>query len=303
MNKKLLLGGGVLAALLLMGGGKKSKGKATPSDGLGDLGDMAGPKGCKPGLEIDEEGKCDLPEDLEDVESKSKGQGKGGSKWGIIIYGTGEACTYEFTDKTGNKFWKDWASKSAKQWVEYGEDNPLEIAYQMLKQLSSCFADYPVKKDFENFFEYEQALKEWIDTHRDMWELMILIRNRIDLEFFGGQTTIEAEIQNGQINFGFGPGFDYVAFEGSIKPTLYTILAMETENPGSSYIGADKNDASTHVNTTVYMFTRLFPYLKLHKLNTDLVYKYNIGNSEFFEWLVGDPLDSIENQALDIEFP
>jgi len=301
MNRKLLIGG-ALAALLFMGSkkstGSKTSGSVTNDEGMGDLGDLAGPNGCKPGLVPNKEDRCVHPEDA-NKDTVPKG-GKGGSKYGLTITAD---CKFSFVDKTGDKFWNNWAKKVAKQWIDNGYDDPLYIAYEMLKQLSTCFAEYPLKKEFDDFVSYEYSLRDWINDHKEMWELIVLVRNRIDIDFFGGEITVEAEIKNNQLFLTYGPKFNNELFWESLKPTAYAILAMETDTPGSSYFGADKNDASTHINTVDYLFTRIFPYLKLDKSGKQIAYQYNIYDSDLYEWMAGDPIDNIEGEALNIEFP
>lgn len=303
MNKKLLIGG-ALAALLLIGNKKsssKTSGSSVDADDMGDLGDLAGPSGCKPGLEPNDKNICELPKDAESEGKGGQGKGgKGGSKYGLTITAD---CKFSFTDKTGDTFWDKWAKKVAKQWIDNGYEDPTFISYEMLKQLSPCFAEYPLKKEYDDFLSYEYALKDWIDDHKEMWELIVLVRNRIDLEFFGGEITVEAEIKNNKLILGYGPKFNNELFWESLKPTAYSILAMETESPGSSYFGADKDDASTQINTVDYLFTRIFPYLKLDKSGKQIAYQYGIPDTDLYQWIIGDPIDNIEGEALDIEFP
>lgn len=291
LNPKMIAIAGGIAALLFLGKGKKPSSSDSKnyvdSEDMGDYGEPVGPNGCKPGL-VEKDGICTLPEEGEEI-SKTNG-GKGGKIPSSTLVITKDCKSFKFGDKTGDAWWDKKGYKYAKQWVEKGYDDPLYIAFEMLKTSSSCFSEFPLKPEFNDYMSYEDALDEWISQHKEIWHLLWLIRNRIDINFFNGQTTVEVEIKNNKPVFSYGQGFDFPTFWEFIKPTLAYKLYM---------LGPDAQDPE--MNSTLYLLGRILPNLSDAELTKLSSTWYNEGGLYSQIWDLTS--DTLVGQSLDIEFP
>jgi len=293
-----LLGIGAVALLFAFGGGSKKKtkttsGEKTPDESeQGDLGEPVGPKGCKPGL-IEKDGIC-----VEDTKGSGTKGGTSGklSPSDLII----DCKSFKFGDTTGDSWWKNKGNKIANQWIKSGYTDPLYIAWEMLKTTGNCFKEYPVRDDFENWYDYQLARYEWINVNRPIWELLYSVRNRIDTVYFNGIETVTAEVKNNKFDITYGKGFSNVDLWDMLKPTAALVLSLENENPGVSLGLKDKDDSGRVMNATIYLFTILFPNFTVKEILT-LFAKKMIYNTELYDFLWDRIADELDGESLDID--
>lgn len=281
LDPKLLIVGAALAFLL---GGKKSSGKNAGSssnddkkdiseEDKSDKGDPVGPNGCKTGL-VEKDGYCVDPNDPNNGgkgNNGGSGSGKGGAAKAELTI-TKDCKSWSYGDKSGDAWWKAKGEPKAKQWIKAGYMEPLEIAYEMLKTTVNCFKDFPVREDFQNWYDYNLAKFEWINSNRPIWFLLYSVRNKIDLTQFNGVETVQT---GPDLKLKFGPGFNYDKFWNSIKPMALALLELTASEPKDELNTVDKalgikdinqGGYTTNImNITTYMFTIIFPNIPVNE--------------------------------------
>lgn len=281
LNPKLLIAGGILGYFLLGGKSKAAtSGNTTtnPSDKKdeekGDSGDPVGPNGCKVGL-VEKDGICVNPDDIkkEDLKNGGGGGNKPASSSDLII---GKDCkSWVFGDKTGDAWWKNKGLKVAQQWVNSGEFDPLTIAFKMIAKNSVCFKNFPLKETEISGYNLYTSRFDWINQNRELWKLIWSIRNRVDIQFFGGSTTITADPTKPAPTFGMlfgnkGSGFNMDAWWESIGPftaVLFQLAEQAKENQmgpiamalGLKDANTQKDFESSFVNVPLYVLSVIFP--------------------------------------------
>lgn len=314
LDPKLLIVGAALAFLL---SSKKSSGKSTsvsdgkkdiPEEDKNDKGEPVGPNGCKTGL-VEKDGYCVDPTDPNDNTNGTKGKTGGGGGGGgtntkaeLIM---GKDCkTWSYGDKTGDAWWKAKGKPNAQQWIKSGYSEPLQIAYEMLKASSACFKSFPVREEFPNWFEYNVAKFEWINSNRPFWFLLYSVRNKIDLTQFNGVETVQS---GSDLKLKFGPGFNYDKLWESLKPMALTLLQLieeagkNVQGPVAKVLGLkDSEDYSDRlVNIPTYLFTLIFPNIPVTewvtKLNKGMLYNIPLWKQ------LQESVNEYDGESIDLE--
>lgn len=286
-----------LIALFFLGGNKKSTSSTKKQteeekkEEQGDEGDPAGPNGCKPGLVV-KDGIC-TKESSEDDEDK-KGTV---SKSSLTI---GKDCKwFKFGDGTGESWWKNKGDKVAKQWIKSGETDLLTIAYSMLKGTGSiCFKSFPIRTEFDNWYDYEMAKFSWINKNREMWKLLYWLRNKIDLVNFNGLETVSGEIKNNKLAITFPKGFNANNFWETIKATSLALLQKEAKNPGS-VLGMYNDDMYRVSNVTTYILGMVLPNIPFETILT--FYKKGMLDNELYD-IIFDHINEYDGESIDLDF-
>lgn len=305
LDPKLIIGGAIVAAFLF-GGKKKSSiaSSTSPSDKTdektddkkGDVGEPVGPNGCKTGL-IEKDGICIDP--LDPKNNEKKNNGSGGSKPAASELIISKDCkSFQFGDKTGDSWWKNKGEKVAKQWVKSGELDPLIIAFKMISKTGSCFKDFPERESFENWFEFNKAKYNWIMLNRKPWELLYLVRNRVDSAEFNGMETVTADPTKFNLGLKFGKFFNYDKFWEILKPMAVTLLQEETYSPGS-VLGIQSDDSMRTYNVVTALFTIIFPNVPFDNL-MPYSKKSKIDDLDLFQQLQTS-IDEYDGQSIDLE--
>lgn len=293
VNTKLVLIGG--AALALLMGSKKSSSKTSGNsgsgsggsgsgsgndDGYGDIGEPAGPKGCKPGL-ILKNGVCTESGNGNGENNvggnggqNGNGVGGGGSLKSSDLYVSKDCKEYKFGDKTGDSWWKTKGKKTAQAWIEAQYSNPIVIAYEMLKgNKMSCpaISEFPIQEKFKTQFDLQIARMDWMIKYPIIWSLIYDIRNKIDKELMNGITYVTLTPNNGYPKtwkFTYGKGWNFEAFWQQIQPLAYAIQNTEAKNPGfimKKFGLAGPNQKFDHndsvSNAAIIIFRIIFPYI------------------------------------------
>ncbi len=285
LNPKLLIAGGVLS-LFLFGNKKKPISSTSSTDSKtnenkkGDVGEPAGPDGCKIGL-IEKDGICVNPKDPtnEAPETNNGGNGNKPSASELII--SKDCKSFQFGDKTGDSWWKNKGEKVAKQWVESGELDPLIIAFNMIKKLSPCFKDFPLEENANHWFNLQIDRFEWINANRPMWNLLWSIRNRVDITQFNGVETIIADPTKPKLGLVFGnkgKNFSLGKWLTMLKPMIRTLiqLSMQASKNELGFVGTSlgySNKDPTKFdqyallqNIPTYIFTIIFPNVSVKEM-------------------------------------
>ena len=305
LDPKILIAGAI-ASFFLFGSKKKpastaiTPGSGTDSnkdDGKGDVGEPAGPNGCKLGLtEVD--GICVDPKNP--PKKADNNNGGGGSKPAASELIIAKDCkSFQFGDKTGDSWWKNKGLKSAKQWVESGELDPLNIAFQMIKKTGNCFKTFPERVDFENWFEFNQAKYDWINKNRPIWALLYSIRDRVDISQFNGIETVTADPTKFDLGLKFGKAFDYDKFWEMLKPIAITLLQEEASVPGS-ILGVKSDDSMRTYNVVIALFTIIFPNVPFANLQYGSKKTVPLHELELFQKLQ-ESVDEYDGQSIDLE--
>lgn len=305
LDPKLIIGAAVLGFFFL--GDKKST-KSNAADkkdekdntGKGDLNEPVGPNGCKEGLK-NVKGICVDDPDLDENGNPIKGGSGSGSKLAPSDLFISKDCkSFAFGDKTGNAWWKAKGEKIAKQYVKTEETSPYIIAFEMLKKTGSCFKSFPIRDDFQNWYEYNVAWLEWISKNPSPWALLVLVKNKIDVSLFNGQESIVADPNKANYGLVFGKQFEEESFFEQIKPMVLTLLQLEAGNPGI-LLGIKEYSDESYILTNVatYMFWVLMPNIPL----TDVIGKYKKGmlsKIPFWNQLVSFA-GEFDGQSIDLE--
>ncbi len=305
LDPKLIIGAAVLGFFFL--GDKKST-KSNAADkkdekdnsGKGDLNEPVGPNGCKEGLK-NVKGICVDDPDLDENGNPIKGGGSGGGKLAPSDLFISKDCkSFAFGDKTGNAWWKAKGEGVAKQYIKSGETSPYIIAFEMLKKTGSCFKSFPIRDDFQNWYEYNIAWLEWISKNPSPWALLVLVKNKIDISLFNGQESVIADPNKANYGLVFGKQFDEEGFFEQIKPMVLTLLQLEAGSPGI-LLGVKEYSDESYILTNVatYMFWVLMPNIPL----TDVIGKYKKGmlsKIPFWNQLVSFA-GEFDGQSIDLE--
>lgn len=310
LDPKLLLGGAILGFFLLKkptksNAASSTDGKDKNEDGKGDLNDPAGPNGCKTGLK-EVNGICvDDPDLDENGNSVKNGGGTGNGKLAASdLYISKDCKSFAFGDKTGDAWWKAKGNKTAQAWIDStAKDDPLDpysIAFQMLKKTGKCYQDFPLREDFQNWYEYNLAWLNWIKKFPAPWTLLVLVKNKIDINKFNGMETITADPTKTNYGLVFGKQFNEEEFFAQIKPMILTMIQIEASTPGALLgIKEYANTSDILTNIATYMFWILMPNIPLN----DLIVKYKKGMLDaipFWHKLV-DFTGEFEGQSIDLE--
>lgn len=288
LDPKLIIGGAIVAAFLFGGKKKATTGSSSSSsdktdDGKGDSGDPVGPNGCKTGL-IEKEGKCVDPESPGNGDNNNgKGNGGGGGNGNkpaaseLII--SKDCKSFQFGDKTGDSWWKNKGEKTAKQWVSSGELDPLVIAFKMISKMGSCFKDFPLEENSDNWFNLQADRFQWINNNRQMWNLLWSIRNRIDISLFNGVETVTANPSKPNLGLMFGKdgkNFNLDKFFEMLKPMVLTLLQFAEQTPKNEMgpvatslgikelVWADYGNRL--INIPNWIFTMIFPNISVNEM-------------------------------------
>lgn len=311
MTKTYILGGAALLALLL--GSKKSSAKSSsskssdqPSDKpaenkeQGDVGEPAGPKGCKPGL-VNKNGTCVKPDTGTGGTGTGTGTG-GGTLKPEGIYISNDCKTVKFGDKTGESWWKIRGKKMAQQWLGADYTNLIYIAYEMLRSnKDACFKDFPTTEKYPVSLELHKARIDWIVKYPAIWSLLVTIRNFIDKDLLSGKTYV-GMIEKNKLILEFTKNFNFEAFWETIEPLAYTILYLEEEKPGSvlkkfgdTYPAYDKPGSEVR-NSCIVLFVILFPYIDKTKIFKQ--FSGNLDSTELYN-NIWDNISDLENESID----
>lgn len=308
-DPKILIGAGVLAAWLLSSSAKASTsskgngtGSASGNNGNGsntpsEEGEAAGPAGCKPGLII-KDGICVKPPNGQNNQGN---QDQGGITASSLTISS-KCDSFTFGDKTGNAWWTK-NEKTAQQWVTNGYNNPLQIAYGMIKKNKEvCFKDFP---DFDDQTveqgELEFQLLNWIKKYPKIWELIWWLRNKIDNKFFLGRQTVTIDPKTYIYTYGKNYDFD-ILWDESLMSLAGVLLAIELENPGAlfkdynMFVGYEQN---TDANVATYLYHILFPNIDINTLISR--YKKGQINDLFYDKL-WDYVSSMQSELEDYNF-
>lgn len=305
LDPKLIIGAAVLGFFFL--GDKKST-KSNAADkkdekdntGKGDLNEPVGPNGCKEGLK-NVKGICVDDPDLDENGNPIKGgSGSGSNLAPSDLFISKDCKSFAFGDKTGNAWWKAKGETVAKQYIKSGETSPYIIAFEMLKKTGSCFKSFPIRDDFQNWYEYNVAWLEWISKNPSPWALLVLVKNKIDVSLFNGQESIVADPNKANYGLVFGKQFEEESFFEQIKPMVLTLLQLEAGNPGI-LLGIKEYSDESYILTNVatYMFWVLMPNIPL----TDVIGKYKKGmlsKIPFWNQLVSFA-GEFDGQSIDLE--
>lgn len=274
-DPKILIAG--VAALAYLLSGKKAsaststktntntpKEEKTPEQD-GDLGELPGPNGCKPGYVLGKDGKCQLP----DVEKDPNAQGGGtysGKPSDLII--SSKCDKFTFGDGTGEAWWKDKGYKAAKAWVDAKWDDSLYIAVSMLrKNKEVCFKDFPDFNINTNLPEDQQPapgelefqLINWIRKYPKIWQLVWFVRNKIEMTFFEGKQSVLIDPKT--LKYTFGKKFDLdLLWDNGLVIFGDVLLTLEEENPGILLNNKNANKWPES-NTATFLYYMLFPNL------------------------------------------
>lgn len=283
LDPKIIIGGAIVAAFLFGGKKKATTGSSSSSsdktdDGKGDSGDPVGPNGCKTGL-IEKEGKCVDPETTPGNGKDVPGGGNGNKPAASEVIVSKDCKSFQFGDKTGDSWWKNKGEKVAKQWVKSGYTDPLAIAFELVKKLGSCFKDFPLAEDSNHWFNLELDRFQWINSNRQMWNLLWSIRNRIDVSLFNGVETVTADPLKPNLGLVFGKdgkNFNLDKFFEMLKPMVRTLLQITAQSPKNdigpvaSALGIKDityNDYNNSlVNIPTYIFTVIFPNISVNDM-------------------------------------
>lgn len=321
LDPKLLIVGAALAFLF---GSKKSSGKTdsktdkkeVSEEDKSDKGEPVGPNGCKTGL-TEKDGYCVDPKDPNDQTNGTKGNtgGKGNgnnaSKAELII--SKDCKSWSYGDKSGDAWWKAKGEAKAKQWIKSGYLDPLEVAFEMLKTSGSCFKDFPIRTDFQDGYEYNLALFEWINDNRPIWFLLYSVRNKVDLTQFNGVETVQT---GADLKLKFGPSFNYDKFWESVKPLALALfnLSRTFEDPQLGPIGQalglsppkNANEAegisdffNRFIYIPAYIFSIVFPNIPVKEWGIKAT-KGMLGNIPLFKQLQ-ESLDPYDGEELNID--
>jgi hypothetical protein len=282
LDPKIIIGGAIVAAFLFNSGKKKTTTSSSSSsdkidDGKGDSGDPVGPNGCKTGL-VEKEGKCVDPETTPG--NGGSGNGNGGNKPSASEIIISKDCkSFQFGDKTGDSWWKNKGEKVAKQWINSGELDPLVIAFKMISKMGSCFKDFPLEENANHWFNLQVDRFEWINSNRQMWNLLWSIRNRIDITLFNGVESVTADPSKPNLGLVFGKdgkNFNVDKFFEMLKPMVRTLLQLTAQSPKNdigpvaSALGIKDvtyNDYNNSlVNIPTYLFTVIFPNISVNEM-------------------------------------
>lgn len=307
LDPKLIIGAAVLGFFFL--GDKKST-KSNAADkkdekdntGKGDLNEPVGPNGCKEGLK-NIKGTCVDDPDLDENGNPIKGGSGSGSKLAPSDLFISKKCDYfTFGDKTGNAWWKAKGEKIATQYVKAEETDPLLIAFQMLKKTGSCFKEFPIRKEFENWFEYNTAKFWWIEKNSEMWTLLYTVRNIIDINLFDGVETVIADPKKADYALKFGNAFNMDTLWKSIEPMAYTLLQLEANKPGSVLNIKDGYDNPIYIisNVATYLYSLILPNIPYTEIVTKVKKGWFTKQTPLWNelWKL---VNSIEGQSPDLE--
>lgn len=278
-DPKILIAG--VAALAYLLSGKKAsaststktntntpKEEKTPEQD-GDLGELPGPNGCKPGYVLGKDGKCQLP----DVEKDSNIQGGGGGYSGkpsdLII--SSKCDKFTFGDGTGEAWWNTWGYKASKAWVDAKWDDALYIAVSMLrKNKEVCFKDFPqfiidpnIPKDkLPPEGDYEFQLINWIRKYPKIWQLVWFVRNKIEMTFFEGKTAMTIDPKTWK--YTYGKKFDLdLMWDNDLSVIAEVLFAVEKEQEGILLDKAYNPSYSPETSTVNFLYWMIFPNLDL----------------------------------------
>lgn len=301
LDPKILIGTAILGFFFLKKPAKSNAAKENKTEEeKGDLNDPAGPNGCKIGLK-EVNGICvddpDLDENGNPIKNDTQNVGKLASS---DLYISKDCKTFKFGDGTGNSWWKTKGEKSAKQWIKSGETEPYLIAFEMLKKTGNCFKSFPLREDYENWFEYNKAWLEWVIKNPAPWTLLVLVKNKIDLSEFNGMETVTADPK--KVNYGlvFGKQFNEEDFFAQFKPMVLTMLQLEATTPGI-LLGVKEyaNTSDIWTNIATYLFWMTMPNIPFD----DLIVKYKKGmlsQIPFWNKLV-DFVSQFDGESIDLE--
>lgn len=279
-DPKLLIGG-VVALVYLLSGKKAStstssktntpKEEKTPEQD-GDLGELPGPNGCKPGYVLGKDGKCQLPDIEKDPQSGSESGGYSGKPSDLII--SSKCDKFTFGDATGEAWWKEKGYKIAKAWVDAKWDDSLYIAVSMLrKNKEVCFKDFPqfildpnIPKDqLPPDGEYEFQLINWIRKYPKIWQLVWFVRNKIEMTFFEGKTSVMIDPKTWKYTFGKKFEFDLM-WENGIDVIADVLLAIEQDQEGILLNKANNPSYSPETSVANFLYWIIFPNLELKNI-------------------------------------
>lgn len=284
LDPKLIIGGAIVAAFLF--GGKKKSSTVSSStdktddkidDKKGGAGEPVGPDGCKTGL-TEKDGICIDP--LDPKNNGGKNNGGSGSKPAASELIISKDCkSFQFGDKTGDAWWKKYGEKAANQWVKSGKLDPLLIAFEIVKKLGSCFKDFPLEEDANHWFNLQVDRFEWINSNRQMWNLLWSVRNRIDVVLFNGTETVTSNPSKPNLGLVFGKdgkNFNLDKFFEMLKPMARTLLQLTAQTskneigPVATVLGIKDvtyNDYNNSlVNIPTYLFTVIFPNISVNEM-------------------------------------
>lgn len=277
-DPKLLIAG-VAALAYLLTGSKKASASSTNSNTKpkeeqdGDIGELPGPNGCKPGYVIGKDGKCQLP----DVEKDPNNQGGEGGTYSpkpsdLII--SSKCDKFTFGDGTGEAWWKDKGYKVAKAWVDNKWDDSLYIAVSMLrKNKEVCFKDFPqliidpnIPKDQlppEGDFEFKMI--NWIRKYPKIWQLVWFVRNKIEMTFFEGKTAVTIDPKTWK--YTYGKKFDLdLMWDDGLDVLAEVLLAVEQEDEGVLLNKKGNASYSPYTSAANFLYWMIFPNIELKTL-------------------------------------
>jgi len=321
VNTKIILGGAALLGYLFSSKGGTKKSTSTPSSkddpsaedtkntGKGDIGEPAGPNGCLEGLIIKNGicSKADLPKtDPKDkVPPKDNGTGHNGLPTAASMYISPDCKIVKFGDKTGNAWWAKLGKPSAQQWINSGYDNPLMIAWEMLRK-NACFSDFPIQKNYDTRSELEYERIFWIIKKREVWNLLTSVKNRIDKQFYDGRSVVEIDPVTGKITY--GKKFNILFFWDDFRPL--TVVALDTEekdkgtlfkNSGIKNPAFDPNSGAYDWTVSVWIMWILFSNMTATQFDKHFDSITNWEKNEIFKY-VNDAIGDILDEGLDFEF-
>jgi len=308
LDPKLLIGGAILGFFLLK---KPAKSNAATTDkkedetGKGDLNDPVGPNGCKTGLK-EVNGICVDDPELDENGNPIKGgsgSGSGGGKLAASDLSIAKNCeSFTFGDKTGDAWWKAKGKKFAEQWDKSGETNPLLIAFEIIKKTGNCFKEFPIQKEFPNWFEYNTAKFWWMEKHPQMWNLLYTIRNMIDINLYDGIETVIADPKKADYGLKFGNAFNINTLWKSIEPMAYTLLQLEASKPGSVLNIKDGYDNPIYIisNVATYLYSMILPNIPYTEIITKVKKGWFTKQTPLWNQL-WELVNSIEGQSPDLE--
>jgi hypothetical protein len=286
-DPKILIGAAALAAWLFSSNAKaSSKGLSSNSAGTngslggGDEGQAAGPNGCKPGL-INKDGICIKPSTDNNSgkgnQDSNSNTGTGGYSPSASSLTISNKCdNFTFGDKTGNAWWLK-NKPVAQQWIKNGYDNPIQIAYGMLKKnKEACFKDFPDYFDDPNVEsgEPEFQLLKWIRKYPKIWELIWWLRTKIDDAFFLGRQTVTIDPKTFKYTYGKEFKFD-ILWDESLMNLSSILLNLEMNSPGILLNNEKETNMYGLINSNVatYLYHILFPNIDFNILMS----RYNKG--------------------------
>lgn len=307
LDPKLIIGAAVLGFFFL--GDKKStksnaadKKDSKDDSGKGDLNEPVGPNGCKEGLK-DVKGICVDDPDLDENGNPINGSEGSGGKSTLSDLTISKKCdSFSFGDKTGNAWWKAKGEKIAKQYVKSGETEPLLIAFEMLKKTGSCFKEFPIRKEFKNWFDYNTAKFWWMEKNPEMWNLLYTVRNIIDINLFDGVETVIADPKKADYALKFGNAFNMDTLWKSLEPMAYTLLQLEANKPGSVLNIKDGYDNPIYIisNVATYLYSLILPNIPYTEIITKVKKGWFTKQTPLWNKL-WELVNSIEGQSPDLE--